>query len=786
MKLLSALFEVTAYSAVLFAAVMGFKLAFKSRLSPALHFALWFLVIARLCIPVTVESDFHFFAASKPGGEAELQAPVPEAPEERTTAFTGGEAFSNAPSVEAPAPAPAAAAIPAAAPKRKPVSSWADALTALWIAGMAFRAARLLFSERSMRRAVAHNTLPTDARMRDIYDACCAELGIAHKLPLQSMAGIYSPALTVSLKPMILLPTNITDTLSEAQLAYALRHEFMHYRRRDHLLALLLLLLTCVYWFNPVVWLMKRELMKDMETACDSAVTARLNGAERREYAMTLLALFSQPYRVNSVLGMALSSAEKDAERRVRGLFLARRSKAAIKALAASLASLLLLCCFTTACQPTPESPVIHSKGDIMDSIINGSELTATVPNIASKYEYKLLGNVKDSLRINDCTVDISAEIIAPNITACAAVKLKSYYYTEKDLEKFIGLFFEPSTALNYTNDTAESVEREILYYKKLIADLNSGNLPGDDLRSIDEQISDCEIQIVELEKKLLNLDEDSNNELSISFEKFTSAETLAQFIGKCNAKDYILEVCNMQDYGSSLIFYYKGLVKTVPVDNIAESDEPDLAASLSVADSYMEPLGIQDYVLYSKSVMDLKTIDSTNATTYVYNLQFVRSYNGSIAPSLIAPAPAGISTTNANKEQYGRCANPEVLKVITDGKEVFWFEWTNPYVIEGTVNSNVSVINQDEAMKIALSHLKNLLVEKEATKLFINRIELNGSYITIKDERDTFLLIPVWDIIGYQTLHDGSRYLGSPEYALSYVTINAVDGSIIDRNLGY
>ena len=188
-----------------------------------------------------------------------------------------------------------------------------------------------------------------------------------------------------------------------------------------------------------------------------------------------------------------------------------------------------------------------------MDSIINGSELTATVPNIASKYEYKLLGNVKDSLRINDCTVDISAEIIAPNITECAAVKLKSYYYTEKDLEKFIGLFFEPSTALNYTNDTAESVEREILYYKKLIADLNSGNLPGDDLRSIDEQISDCEIQIVELEKKLLNLDEDSNNELSISFEKFTSAETLAQFIGKCNAKDYILEVCNMQDYGSSL-----------------------------------------------------------------------------------------------------------------------------------------------------------------------------------------------------------------------------------------
>ena len=63
-----------------------------------------------------------------------------------------------------------------------------------------------------------------------------------------------------------------------------------------------------------------------------------------------------------------------------------------------------------------------------MDSIINGSELTATVPNIASKYEYKLLGNVKDSLRINDCAVDISAEIIAPNITECGKAQVILLY----------------------------------------------------------------------------------------------------------------------------------------------------------------------------------------------------------------------------------------------------------------------------------------------------------------------------------------------------------------------
>lgn len=65
MKLLNTLFEITIYSAVLFAAVTGFKLAFKNKLSPALHFTLWFLVITRLCIPVTIESGFHLLPWSR-------------------------------------------------------------------------------------------------------------------------------------------------------------------------------------------------------------------------------------------------------------------------------------------------------------------------------------------------------------------------------------------------------------------------------------------------------------------------------------------------------------------------------------------------------------------------------------------------------------------------------------------------------------------------------------------------------------------------------------------------
>lgn len=189
MKLLNTLFEITIYSAVLFAAVTGFKLAFKNKLSPALHFTLWFLVIARLCIPMTIESGFHLFTVEQEKPLVQQQIPEVSAFDAPTPAATREAAPSEA--LHSEAPAPVQEPLPAAdSPKPVFTIASADALIALWVAGMAFRAAALLFGERRLHLAMAHNTLPTDARTRDIYDACCAELGIAHKLPLQSMAGI--------------------------------------------------------------------------------------------------------------------------------------------------------------------------------------------------------------------------------------------------------------------------------------------------------------------------------------------------------------------------------------------------------------------------------------------------------------------------------------------------------------------------------------------------------------------------------------------------------------------
>ncbi len=57
----------------------------------------------------------------------------------------------------------------------------------------------------------------------------------------------------------------------------------------------------------------------------------------------------------------------------------------------------------------------------------------------------------------------------------------------------------------------------------------------------------------------------------------------------------------------------------------------------------------------------------------------------------------------------------------------------------------------------------------------------LGYSRISEADSFDTGLLVPVWDFMGTVT----NEAYGEEEYR-SVLTINAVDGSIIDRALGY
>ena len=97
---------------------------------------------------------------------------------------------------------------------------------------------------------------------------------------------ISSPLLIGFFRPYIILPT---ADLPPADFDYIIRHELMHFKRRDMFYKWLVQFTVCIHWFNPFVYLMSREIGRICELSCDEAVIRKLDAQGRRAYGDTLL-----------------------------------------------------------------------------------------------------------------------------------------------------------------------------------------------------------------------------------------------------------------------------------------------------------------------------------------------------------------------------------------------------------------------------------------------------------------------------------------------------------------
>ena len=101
---------------------------------------------------------------------------------------------------------------------------------------------------------------------------------------------IETPFVFGIVKPKIYLPTFIP----EEEMQMVLLHEEMHIRRKDHIIKLLVFCITCIYWFNPFVWIMYVLFCRDMESAVDESVVSKFDFHTRQTYATCLLNMSTQ------------------------------------------------------------------------------------------------------------------------------------------------------------------------------------------------------------------------------------------------------------------------------------------------------------------------------------------------------------------------------------------------------------------------------------------------------------------------------------------------------------
>jgi probable HAF family extracellular repeat protein len=191
---------------------------------------------------------------------------------------------------------------------RNPSFSWPLLLLTLWLAGVAITLLRI--TEQGLRLSALVKAAQPISLFGDI------PASLPSLPPVRESAGVSAPCVAGLFRPIILLPRNITQTLSPDEIQLALAHELAHLQRCDLWMALLPAAAQALFFFHPLVWLGCREWAAAREEACD-ALALRMTGAAPVQLGHLLLKLAGSGTQVPA---LGLSPGYRTLKRRLIGL----------------------------------------------------------------------------------------------------------------------------------------------------------------------------------------------------------------------------------------------------------------------------------------------------------------------------------------------------------------------------------------------------------------------------------------------------------------------------------
>ena len=266
--------EVLTVSALI-AVVLLVRAIFKNRVPKRMLYALWLVVLLKLCLPGTLVSLPVLPAEDAAVPAQSAERPVQTAPVIQRPAQTVTKP-------QTPAQQPVSPVQETAKPAAKPLTT-AQILQIAWFSGSALLGLWLFGAW-----AVFTIRLHRDRRFLGKRGGTCIYVSGAVKSPC--LAGLI---------PAVYLTEDVLQA-DEAELI--LRHELTHLRHLDFLWSLCRTAAVTVYWWNPFIWLAAICSKRDAELACDEAVAAKLPEKERLAYARAILA---QAPRKASALSLA-------------------------------------------------------------------------------------------------------------------------------------------------------------------------------------------------------------------------------------------------------------------------------------------------------------------------------------------------------------------------------------------------------------------------------------------------------------------------------------------------
>ena len=135
------------------------------------------------------------------------------------------------------------------------------------------RFAVLVTDLRQLRRLRQVAARVDDSGPRRRLRTLAEQLGVRRPVELLEGPPDSAPMTFGAWRPVIMVPRSLLD--APDSLDAVLVHELVHIRRADYSWALLDCLVSAVFAFHPLVWLLRRGIERCRETSCDAEVLAR-------------------------------------------------------------------------------------------------------------------------------------------------------------------------------------------------------------------------------------------------------------------------------------------------------------------------------------------------------------------------------------------------------------------------------------------------------------------------------------------------------------------------------
>ena len=236
------------------------KALFKDKLPPKWHFAVWGVLGIMILIPAGLNGRYTLFHWQL----------VVEVIKSWFEDYSFTQVFF---------PVPIITAIP------KTVLQW---IFAGYTLGVIVHIIRYLVSYSRLRIILRNGSQPSDevnSRIQNIVAAQKVKIGKVIEVP-----GLPSAFVCGIIRPVLVLPagSDLDDKV--------ILHELLHMKYRDTLWSIVICLLRCIHWCNPLLVYCANQAINDMEARCDQHVLEQLEGEERRDYGRILLSMANERF----------------------------------------------------------------------------------------------------------------------------------------------------------------------------------------------------------------------------------------------------------------------------------------------------------------------------------------------------------------------------------------------------------------------------------------------------------------------------------------------------------